>query len=48
MRAMRRRVYEHDVAYWAHTFLEALEKPPPSDPMPPGAPPPDTPPADSH
>jgi trehalose 6-phosphate synthase len=27
MRSMRRRVYEHDVAYWARTFLEALDKP---------------------
>jgi alpha,alpha-trehalose-phosphate synthase [UDP-forming] len=31
MRSMRRRVYEHDVNYWAHSFLEALEKPATSD-----------------
>jgi trehalose 6-phosphate synthase len=29
MRSMRRRVREHDVAYWAASFLAALEKPPP-------------------
>ena len=29
MRSMRRRVREHDVAYWAASFLSALEKPPP-------------------
>ena len=29
MRAMRRRVREHDVARWAASFLAALEKPPP-------------------
>jgi trehalose 6-phosphate synthase len=28
MRSMRRRVREHDVAYWAASFLSALEKPP--------------------
>jgi trehalose 6-phosphate synthase len=27
MRAMRRRVRDHDVAYWADSFLTALEKP---------------------
>jgi trehalose-6-phosphate synthase len=32
MRSMRRRVYEHDVAYWARTFLEALGKPPNHEP----------------
>jgi alpha,alpha-trehalose-phosphate synthase [UDP-forming] len=32
MRSMRRRVYEHDVAYWAQTFLEALEKRPSHEP----------------
>jgi alpha,alpha-trehalose-phosphate synthase [UDP-forming] len=31
MRSMRRRVREHDVAYWAASFLSALEKPPPAD-----------------
>jgi trehalose 6-phosphate synthase len=30
MRSMRRRVREHDVAYWAASFLSALEKPPPT------------------
>jgi trehalose 6-phosphate synthase len=30
MRAMRRRVCEHDVAYWAASFLSALEQPPQS------------------
>ena len=29
MRSMRRRVRERDVAYWAASFLSALEKPPP-------------------
>jgi trehalose 6-phosphate synthase len=28
MRAMRRRVREHDVAYWAAAFLRALQQPP--------------------
>jgi trehalose 6-phosphate synthase len=27
MRTMRRRVREHDVAYWAQSFLSALEQP---------------------
>jgi trehalose 6-phosphate synthase len=31
MRAMRRRVREHDVAYWADTFLRSLERAP--DPL---------------
>ena len=42
MRSMRRQVYEHDVNYWAHTFLEALEKPTMSDHAS-AEPPPDTP-----
>jgi alpha,alpha-trehalose-phosphate synthase [UDP-forming] len=28
MRSMRRRVREHDVAYWAHSFLDALKQAP--------------------
>ena len=28
MRSMRRRVMEHDVAYWAETYLDALSKVP--------------------
>jgi trehalose 6-phosphate synthase len=28
MRSMRKRVHEHDVAYWAQTFLSALEQSP--------------------
>jgi len=39
MRSMRRRVYEHDVNYWAHSFLEALEKPSPPDHAPADTPP---------
>jgi alpha,alpha-trehalose-phosphate synthase [UDP-forming] len=31
MRSMRRRVREHDVAYWAATFLEALNRAPSHD-----------------
>ena len=39
MRSMRRRVFEHDVAYWAATFLDALaEKPEASGPPYPLAP----------
>jgi trehalose-6-phosphate synthase len=32
MRSMRRRVLEHDVAYWAKTYLDALSKVPVRDP----------------
>ncbi|HMG64508.1 MAG TPA: trehalose-6-phosphate synthase [Streptosporangiaceae bacterium] len=38
MRSMRRRVREHDVAYWAASFLSALEKPPPGAGSPDAAP----------
>ena len=38
MRSMRRRVREHDVAYWAASFLSALEKPPPGAGSPEAAP----------
>jgi trehalose 6-phosphate synthase len=31
MRSMRRRVMDHDVAYWAETYLEALSKVPSRD-----------------
>jgi trehalose-6-phosphate synthase len=31
MRSMRRRVLEHDVAYWAKTYLEALSQVPVRD-----------------
>jgi len=34
MRSMRRRVREHDVAYWAASFLRALEKSPEQAPAP--------------
>jgi trehalose-6-phosphate synthase len=32
MRSMRRRVLEHDVAYWARTYLDALSQVPLRDP----------------
>jgi trehalose 6-phosphate synthase len=38
MRSMRRRVREHDVAFWAASFLSALEKPPPGAGFPEAAP----------
>jgi trehalose-6-phosphate synthase len=31
MRSMRRRVLEHDVAYWARTYLDALSQVPVRD-----------------
>jgi trehalose 6-phosphate synthase len=37
MRSMRRRVREHDVAYWAASFLSALEKSPEAAQSPGGA-----------